>query len=164
MLIDATELFINVANNSDVLDAMNFNPFGKVVRGMDVVHSWYTEYGEMHGGSYGDGLCEREFAYTHYPDAPCNGVNPDMLYNASGGNEKYFDVNFPKLTKIQKIEISNELRINSGSDEGFPTWAIIVIVIAVVVVIVGILICIRIKKKGKNKNPIMGESSMDFHE
>jgi peptidyl-prolyl cis-trans isomerase A (cyclophilin A) len=42
----ATEIFINLADNP-MLDDEKFVPFGKVVRGMDVVDKFYSGYGEM---------------------------------------------------------------------------------------------------------------------
>ena len=44
--------FINYAHNSQ-LDRQDFTPFGRVVTGMDVVDSFYAEYGE--GASHGAG-------------------------------------------------------------------------------------------------------------
>ena len=41
-----TQLFINLADNTKSLDAMGFAPFGRVVRGMDVVEKFYAGYGE----------------------------------------------------------------------------------------------------------------------
>ncbi len=40
-----TQLFINFADNTN-LDRMGFSPFAKVVEGMDVVDSLYSDYGE----------------------------------------------------------------------------------------------------------------------
>ena len=40
-----TQLFINLVDN-ERLDPMGFTPFGRVVEGMDVVDSLYTDYGE----------------------------------------------------------------------------------------------------------------------
>ena len=40
-----TQMFINFGDNSR-LDAMGFSPFGKVVEGMDVIDSLYSDYGE----------------------------------------------------------------------------------------------------------------------
>jgi peptidyl-prolyl cis-trans isomerase A (cyclophilin A) len=47
-----TQLFINYKDNSR-LDSMGFSPFAKVVEGMDVVDSLYSDYGE--GEPYGKG-------------------------------------------------------------------------------------------------------------
>lgn len=41
----STQLFINLKDN-DRLDSMGFSPFGKVVKGMDVVEKLYGGYGE----------------------------------------------------------------------------------------------------------------------
>jgi peptidyl-prolyl cis-trans isomerase A (cyclophilin A) len=43
----ATEIFINLGDNSKVLDEQGFVPFAKVVEGMDVVDRLYSGYGEM---------------------------------------------------------------------------------------------------------------------
>jgi peptidyl-prolyl cis-trans isomerase A (cyclophilin A) len=43
----ATEIFINLADNSATLDPQGFVPFAKVVEGMDVVDKFYAGYGEM---------------------------------------------------------------------------------------------------------------------
>src|ERR1019366_9544864 len=43
----ATEIFINLGDNSAALDAQGFAPFAKVVEGMDVVDKFYAGYGEM---------------------------------------------------------------------------------------------------------------------
>mgnify|MGYP003344209665 CR=1 FL=1 len=42
----ATEIFINLGDNSKLLDEQNFAPFAKVVEGMDVVDKLYSGYGE----------------------------------------------------------------------------------------------------------------------
>ena len=41
-----TQLFINLADNSR-LDSMGFAPFGKIIKGMDVVDKLTNKYGEM---------------------------------------------------------------------------------------------------------------------
>jgi peptidyl-prolyl cis-trans isomerase A (cyclophilin A) len=43
----ATEIFINLADNSKLLDDQGFVPFAKVVEGMDAVDKLYSGYGEM---------------------------------------------------------------------------------------------------------------------
>jgi len=43
----ATEIFINLGDNSKLLDEQGFVPFAKVVDGMDVVDKIYSGYGEM---------------------------------------------------------------------------------------------------------------------
>jgi len=42
-----TQLFINYADRNSALDAQGFSPFGKVIKGMDVVDSLYSGYGEI---------------------------------------------------------------------------------------------------------------------
>lgn len=43
----ATEIFINLADNSKLLDEQGFAPFAKVVEGLDAVDKLYSGYGEM---------------------------------------------------------------------------------------------------------------------
>lgn len=43
----ATEIFINLGDNSKLLDDQGFVPFAKVVEGMDAVDKIYSGYGEM---------------------------------------------------------------------------------------------------------------------
>lgn len=42
-----TEIFINLADNSKLLDDQGFTPFAKVVQGMENVDKLYSGYGEM---------------------------------------------------------------------------------------------------------------------
>ena len=44
-----TQIYINLVDNTR-LDAQGFSPFGRVVRGMSVVDSLYSGYGENSGG------------------------------------------------------------------------------------------------------------------
>ena len=83
-----TQIFINFKDNS-FLDASGFTPFGKVVKGMDVVDSLYSGYGE---------------------GAP-QGRGPSQMMIAQRGNE-YLDDQFPKLDAIKKATIVK------GVDEG----------------------------------------------
>jgi peptidyl-prolyl cis-trans isomerase A (cyclophilin A) len=76
----STQVFINYGDNSR-LDA-TFEPFGKVVDGMDVVDALYKGYGE---------------------GAPM-GAGPDQGRIQAIGNA-YLDRNFPKLDGIQHAEI-----------------------------------------------------------
>jgi peptidyl-prolyl cis-trans isomerase A (cyclophilin A) len=46
----ATQVFINLKDNSDTHDKEPFVIFGEVVEGMDVADAWYAEYGEAAGG------------------------------------------------------------------------------------------------------------------
>jgi len=43
----ATEIFINLGDNSKLLDEQGFVPFAKVVEGMDAMDKIYSGYGEM---------------------------------------------------------------------------------------------------------------------
>ena len=42
-----TQIFINLADNAQRLDARGFAPFARVVEGMDVVEKLYASYGEV---------------------------------------------------------------------------------------------------------------------
>jgi len=42
----SVQVFINYADRNAQLDRQGFSPFGKVIKGMDVVDSFYTGYGE----------------------------------------------------------------------------------------------------------------------
>ena len=77
-----TNVFINLRDNPE-LDTLRFVPFGRVVRGMDVVDSLYAYYGEFPAA-----------------DAPLG--NPKRLY---GESNRYLDEKFPLLDRIVKITI-----------------------------------------------------------
>ena len=79
----ATQVFINLRDNSSTLDVEPFTPFGKVVEGMDVVDSLYSGYGENSGGGIRAGK-----------QAP--------LFDE--GNP-YLDREFPKLDRIIRAVI-----------------------------------------------------------
>jgi len=76
-----TQLFINYGNNSR-LDSMGFAPFGKVTKGMEVVESIYSGYGE---------------------GAP-SGMGPDQGRAQMEGNA-YFRKDFPRLDYINSAFI-----------------------------------------------------------
>jgi peptidyl-prolyl cis-trans isomerase A (cyclophilin A) len=71
-----TQLFVNLANNRGKLDHQGFAPFGKVVKGMDVVDKLHAGYREQ----------------------------PDQLSITMEGNA-YLQREFPKLDRIKKAEI-----------------------------------------------------------
>jgi len=77
-----TQLFINYRDNGPSLDRQGFAPFGKVVKGMDVVESLYKEYGE--GAPHGRG--------------------PDQMQLMSRGNA-YLSESFPNLDYIISTEV-----------------------------------------------------------
>ncbi|OGS08632.1 MAG: peptidylprolyl isomerase [Elusimicrobia bacterium RIFOXYA12_FULL_51_18] len=76
-----TQLFINYGDNSR-LDSMNFAPFGKVTKGMEVVESIYSGYGE---------------------GAP-SGMGPEQGRAQMQGNA-YFKKDFPKLDYITSASL-----------------------------------------------------------
>ena len=72
-----TQFFINLVDNGEGLDRMDFAPFAKVVEGMDVVDSIYSGYGEK----------------------------PDQEMVQHRGNA-YLEQEFPKLDYIKKATIA----------------------------------------------------------
>lgn len=78
----STQVYINLVDNLQQ-DAQGFAVFGRVVRGMDVVESWYGEYGENSGGGIRNGKqgpIEKEGA-------------------------AWFDKNYPKLDRILRARV-----------------------------------------------------------
>ena len=78
----STQFFINFGDNSR-LDGMGFAPFGKVIKGMDVVDKLNGEYGDM-------------------PQQGGSGPDPGRI--GSEGNA-YLKKNFPKLDYIKSATI-----------------------------------------------------------
>ena len=78
-----TQVFINLANNSQRLDGSGFAPFGRVVEGMEVVDKLYASYGEVQ--SLGGG-----------------GPDPQKI-EAMG--EEYLARTYPRLDKIDQATI-----------------------------------------------------------
>ncbi len=78
----ATQVFINLGDNSASLDSQGFTPFGEVIQGMDRVMSIYTEYGE---------------------GSP-NGSGPSQAAIADIGNP-YLEEHFPKLDYVKTAKI-----------------------------------------------------------
>ena len=78
-----TQVFFNLRDNSETHDREPFVPFGRVVSGMDVVDSLYSDYGETSGGGIRAGK-----------QAP--------LFEK--GNA-YLDENFPRLDHILRATI-----------------------------------------------------------
>jgi cyclophilin family peptidyl-prolyl cis-trans isomerase len=79
----ATQVVINLRDNSEAFDKEPFVPIGKVVKGMDVADALYSEYGEQSGGGIRAG-------------------KQDALFKE--GN-KYLRANYPKLDYIVKATI-----------------------------------------------------------
>jgi homoserine O-acetyltransferase len=78
-----TQVFINLRDNSETLDAQGFAPFGRVIEGMDAVEALNAEYGETAGGGIRGGKQEPLFA---------------------GGNG-YLAREFPRLDFIRRARI-----------------------------------------------------------
>ena len=57
-----TQVFINLRDNSETLDAQGFAPFGRVIEGMEVVDTLNAEYGETAGGGIRGGRQDPLFA------------------------------------------------------------------------------------------------------
>lgn len=79
-----TQVYINLVDNVR-LDAQGFSPFGRVVRGMDVVDSLYGGYGENSGG----------------------GVRAGKQGPLLTGGNVYIDREFPKLDRLIRIVVSD---------------------------------------------------------
>lgn len=79
----ATEVFINLRDNSATHDPEAFAPFGKVIAGMDVADALNPEYGEAAGGGIRAGKQELLF----------------KMGNA------YLESHFPRLDYIQRATI-----------------------------------------------------------
>jgi peptidyl-prolyl cis-trans isomerase A (cyclophilin A) len=77
-----TQVFINLADNSKMLDRQGFSPFGKVVDGMDIVD-------KMYGG---------------YHDGPPRDSGPDQAKVEAQGNQ-YLEQHYPKLDYIKTARI-----------------------------------------------------------
>ncbi len=77
-----TEVFISYKDNS-ALDEEGFAPFGEVIEGMDIVDSFFGEYG----------------------DGPPRGDGPYQAMAQARGNE-YLDADFPELTRILSVTVT----------------------------------------------------------
>ncbi|MGH9618821.1 MAG: peptidylprolyl isomerase [Bryobacteraceae bacterium] len=77
-----TQVFINLRDNSALLDPQGFTPFGEVVQGMDVIQHLYAGYG----------------------DGPPSGNGPNQHQIAAEGNQ-YLKENFPKLDYIETASV-----------------------------------------------------------
>ena len=78
-----TQIFINLRDNTATHDKEPFEPFGKIVQGMDVVDALYAEYGETSGGGI-------------------RGGKQGPLFE--GGNE-WLKQNFPRLDYIIRATV-----------------------------------------------------------
>ena len=78
-----TQVFINLGDNSQRLDAQGFAPFGRVVEGMDVVRSFYAAYGEVQA---------------------LGGGGPDAA-KLEGMGDEYAKRSFPRLDQIRKASV-----------------------------------------------------------
>lgn len=77
-----TQVFINLTDNSATHDKEPFTPFGRVIRGLDVVEAFNDEHGEGPGG--------------------IRAGRQDPFY--AGGNA-WLDAHFPGLDYIQRTEV-----------------------------------------------------------
>ena len=77
-----TQIFINIGDNSAILDPQGFTPFGEVIQGLDLVMDLYNGYG----------------------DGPPQGQGPDQSAITDNGNA-FLKEHFPKLDYIQKATI-----------------------------------------------------------
>lgn len=89
-----TQLFINFRDNSQ-LDSMGFTPFGRVVKGMEVVDSLYKGYGE---------------------GAP-RGAGPDQGMIQTRGNA-YLKESFPKLDFIKSARVAESKPAKGKAKKG----------------------------------------------
>jgi homoserine O-acetyltransferase/O-succinyltransferase len=78
-----THVYINLVDNTR-LDAQGFSPIGRVVRGMDVVDSLYSGYGENSGG----------------------GVRAGKQGPLLSGGNVYIDREYPKLDRLIRIVVN----------------------------------------------------------
>jgi cyclophilin family peptidyl-prolyl cis-trans isomerase len=79
-----TQVYINLVDNTR-LDAQGFSPIGRVTRGMSVVDSLFSGYGETSGG----------------------GVRAGKQGPLLAGGNAYVDREFPKLDRVLRIVVSD---------------------------------------------------------
>ena len=86
------ELFINLADNRDRLDAKGFAAFAKVIQGEGAVDEWFAGYGEMRGA------CDlhRDRGWV------CDGPEETQLYARGVG---YVNSDFPRLDRIGRCDV-----------------------------------------------------------
>lgn len=97
------ELFLNLVDNKAKLDGKNFVPFAKVVKGMEVVDTWYAGYGEM------DGACG-----LHLDGGwVCHGPNETDLY---AGGAAFVAQKFPSFDRIGYVTA------NPNPRDPDPSW------------------------------------------
>jgi len=80
----ATQIYINLGDNSRLDSEAGFAPFAKVIAGMDVVEKLYSGYGETSGGGMRAGKQDKIF---------------------EEGNA-FLDREFPKLDKLIRVRIA----------------------------------------------------------
>jgi cyclophilin family peptidyl-prolyl cis-trans isomerase len=85
----ATQIYINLGDNSRNDAEAGFAPFGKVVEGMDVVQRLYSGYGENSGGGMRANL---------------QGHKQENIFDE--GNA-YLDREFPKLDRLIRASVLN---------------------------------------------------------
>lgn len=85
----STQVYINLRDNSAHNDGeAAFAPFGKVVRGMEVVESLYSGYGETSGSGMRAG-------------------HQDAIFE---GGDAYLDAKFPRLDKLISLKVTSVRR------------------------------------------------------
>ena len=80
----STQVYINLRDNTAQDHEPAFAPFGKVVKGMDVVEALYSGYGETSGSGMRAG-------------------HQDAMFD---GGDTYMDANFPKLDKLISLKVT----------------------------------------------------------
>jgi len=81
----STQVFVNLGDNTAQNDREPaFAPFGKVVKGMEVVEALYAGYGETSGGGMRAG-------------------HQDAMFD---GGDAYLDANFPKLDRLISLKVT----------------------------------------------------------
>jgi len=119
-----TELFINLVDNSAVLDSKGFAPFGMIEKeDMSIVDEFiYQGYGEL------EEICQKGGTTNPTRSTVCKGPSEERLYLE--GN-KYLEKNFPKMSFTTSQTITNESRINGGDGDGEQAFLVIVIIFVI---------------------------------
>lgn len=98
------ELFINLADNTDRLDAKGFAAFAKVVDGVKAVDGWFAGYGEMRGACH---------LHGGWGGWVCDGPEEGELYARGVG---YVDSDFPALDRIGSVDVDVDPSLGDVDD------------------------------------------------